>query len=343
MYFRKMALIFGLLCFSGVSFAQYATILALRQTEPVYSSGDAADDIAIWIHPSDASQSRIIGTDKKAGLAVYDLKGTRVQFLHDGEMNNVDLRSHFIFQDNTVALVAASNRSDNSIAFYRMEPDKGSLVRIPTCTKLNHRLTIYGNCLYQNPADQTMYSIATSKSGHVEQWRIWASKEGCLLGKPVRRMALSSVVEACAADDEEGMLYLSEESKGLWQFEASPTSRKQPILVDHTGSKGHLVADVEGIALLKQPNGKGYILVSSQGDNSFAVYERQTPHRWAGQFHVRMGNHLVQDTDGIEANSANLGSDFATGLLVVQDGENPEGNQNFKMVPWAHVQSVLKK
>jgi 3-phytase len=65
------------------------TVTATIETEPVPHSGDSADDPAIWIHPTDPSQSTIIGTDKHGGLAVYDLSGTQLQYLPDGDLNNV--------------------------------------------------------------------------------------------------------------------------------------------------------------------------------------------------------------------------------------------------------------
>ena len=50
------------------------------------SSADAADDAAIWIHPTDPSQSTIIGTDKSDdghGLVVYDLSGRELFYYPD--------------------------------------------------------------------------------------------------------------------------------------------------------------------------------------------------------------------------------------------------------------------
>src|SRR5690606_16649840 len=44
------------------------------QTDPVNTSGDAADDPAIWIHPQQPERSLVLGTNKKAGLQVYDLQ-----------------------------------------------------------------------------------------------------------------------------------------------------------------------------------------------------------------------------------------------------------------------------
>ena len=53
----------------------FETINADLETIPVKSSGDAADDIAIWVNPNNANKTIVIGTDKKWGLVTYNLKG----------------------------------------------------------------------------------------------------------------------------------------------------------------------------------------------------------------------------------------------------------------------------
>ena len=85
----------GAVLVAGVSWAQPSQVVATLETEPVPSSGDAADDPAIWIHPTDPLLSTILGTDKLLGLAVYDLSGQQIQFIPDGNLNNVDLRYDF--------------------------------------------------------------------------------------------------------------------------------------------------------------------------------------------------------------------------------------------------------
>ena len=63
----------------------------VAQTDPVATTEDAADDPAVWVHPTDPARSLVIGTNKKAGLVVYELTGKTVQVLDDGRMNNVDV------------------------------------------------------------------------------------------------------------------------------------------------------------------------------------------------------------------------------------------------------------
>jgi 3-phytase len=96
-------------------------VVAAVETEPVSTGGDSADDPTLWVNPSDAQQSLVIGTNKKRGLAVYDLAGKEIQFLADGQMNNVDHRDDFPLDGKMVPLVTASNRSQNSIAIYKID------------------------------------------------------------------------------------------------------------------------------------------------------------------------------------------------------------------------------
>ncbi len=58
--------------------------LAIVETDPVGHTGDAADDPAIWVHPSDPSRSVVIGNDKGGSLEVYDLSGRRIQRINEG-------------------------------------------------------------------------------------------------------------------------------------------------------------------------------------------------------------------------------------------------------------------
>ena len=51
------------------------SIVAVRETAPVATPGDAADDPAVWRNPADSAKSLIVGTDKEWGLHVYSLSG----------------------------------------------------------------------------------------------------------------------------------------------------------------------------------------------------------------------------------------------------------------------------
>ena len=70
--------------------AQIVNVAAVVETTPVPSWGDAADDPAIWVHPSDPALSVVIATDKKSGIAVYDLSGAQLQFRAAARVNEFE-------------------------------------------------------------------------------------------------------------------------------------------------------------------------------------------------------------------------------------------------------------
>jgi 3-phytase len=314
------------------------TITATVETDPVPNGGDAADDPAIWVNPGDPAQSTIIGTDKRGGLAVYDLGGKQIQYLPDGHMDNVDLRDGFKLGDQTVTVVTASNRQDNSIAIYKINSQTRMLENV-AARKIKHNLAVYGMCMYNSPKTGKAYYFGTSKSGDIEQWELF-DNGGKIDAKKVRGIKLNSTVEGCVADDQLGHLYIAEEAIGIWKFGAEPDAGSERTQVAKVGD-GRLFADVEGLAIAYGKDGAGYLMASSQGDHSYVVYRREGNNEFVKKFRVGNGDGVdgCEETDGIDVTTANLGPAFPQGVFVVQDGFNDKGNQNFKLVP---LQSIVK-
>ena len=75
-------------------------VAASVETAPMTGQGDAADDPAVWVHPTDASRSLILGTNKDIGVYVYGLDGAEKQQLAVGLSNNVDLRGSLAVASN---------------------------------------------------------------------------------------------------------------------------------------------------------------------------------------------------------------------------------------------------
>jgi 3-phytase len=315
------------------------------ETAPVESWGDAADDPAIWVHPTDPALSLVIGTQKKRGLHVYDLQGRDLQTLPDGRMNNIDLRYDFPFRDGAAAIVVATNRSTDSLAIYRVDASQRRLVAAGGAPIATGFADPYGLCMYRARGGD-YYVFANDSNGLVKQWRLQAS-EGGVAGEVVREFEVGSQAEGCAADDDLGQLYVNEEDVGLWKYSAAPEGGSERTLIDRV-DEGHLEADVEGVAIYYGENGTGYVIVSNQGEDDYAVYRREGANEYVGQFHVvadaTLGIDGVSETDGLDVTSAALGPAFARGLLVVQDGRNmaPRERQNFKLVSWENVATALR-
>ncbi|MHA6194595.1 phytase [Pseudomonas wadenswilerensis] len=311
------------------------------QTEPVPSFGDAADDPAIWVNAANPQHSRVLGTDKKGGLLVYDLAGKQLQDLRIGRVNNVDVRNGFRLGERSVDLAVASNRDHNSLHVFSIEPKTGEVAVLgEVATPLKD---IYGLCLFKD-AKGAIHAIANDKDGSFLQYRLDAPK-GELQGELVRRFATATQPEGCVADDRGQRLFIGEEDKAVWALDAradAPTTLEQVITVG-----GLVKADIEGLGFY-QGKQRDYLVISSQGNDRYVVVEAKPPYRLRGAFSIGLnaerGIDGASETDGLDLTSANLDGPWSQGLLVVQDGRKrmPEGTQNFKYVAWSQVVEALK-
>lgn len=313
---------------------------ARMQTEPVPSFGDAADDPAIWVDSVDPGKSRILGTDKKGGLLVYDLAGKQLQDLRVGRINNVDVRHGFTLGTRTVDLAVASNRDHNSLHLFSIDPRSGEVAPLgEVATALKE---VYGLCLFKGVGG-AIDAIVNDKDGSFLQYRLDGTA-GNVRGELVRRFSTASQPEGCVADDRGQRLFIGEEDKAVWVLDAranAPATLEQVIAVGDP-----IKADIEGLALY-QGKKRDYLVISSQGNDRYVVVEAAPPYRLRGAFAIGLNAELGIDgasqTDGLEVTSANLGGPWSQGLMVVQDGRKrmPEGRQNFKAIAWSQVAEAL--
>jgi myo-inositol-hexaphosphate 3-phosphohydrolase len=319
-----------------------AIIEPRAQTEPVARQGDAADDPAIWRNPADPAGARILGTNKKQGLLVYDLNGKQLQLLEVGRLNNVDVRQGITVGGRTLDVAVATQRDDNSVMLFAIDAGGTVTQAGAFATGLED---IYGMCLYR-PADGGLEAFINDKDGSFLQYRIEAGADGKgMSGKLLRRFKVASQPEGCVVDDRNERLFLGEEKRGVWTVSARGDAPAKLSMIMPVGPQ--LVADVEGMGLYHGDQ-NDYLVVSSQGDNSYLVLDAKAPYRVRGSF--RVGYNLAagidgtSETDGLEVSSANFGGPYAKGMLVIQDGYKrlPDGAQNFKYVAWDDVAKALK-
>lgn len=173
-------------------------------------------------------------------------------------------------------------------------------------------------------------------------------------------------LEGVVVDEAAGTLYAAQEDIGLWRVELGHGRfHGEPLSVERTkefgvpatydeqteeceptgadpGFGGRIAADTEGLTIHETGRRSGTLLVSSQGDNTFYTYDRQTL-RPLKHFAVVDGPAAdgSQDCDGADTVSTPLPG-YRHGLLVVQDGDNtpvelgddgePRVNTNFKFL-----------
>jgi len=180
-------------------------------------------------------------------------------------------------------------------------------------------------------------------------------------------------IEGMTVDLSTGTLYAAQEDVGLWridvrgdQFRSTRLLEKvreyavpatydpetEECTLDWSRDPGYggkrIAADVEGLTIYDAGRGRGYLLVSSQGDSGFLTYDRQT-NRFLGRFDVVDGPAAdgAQHSDGAAVVSVPLGREYPAGLLVVHDGENTGADAgtrtstNFKYLDWRAVAGTL--
>jgi 3-phytase len=325
----------------------WIAVPAAGETQSVATErGDAADDPEIWVDPKDSSRVVILGTDKQAGLYSYNLSGQQIDFIPDGKLNNVDLRSGLLTPQGERVLVGASDRSRMGAAFYLMDPATLK-VRPWGLAKLDLG-DPYGFCMGRRQDDYI--AIINGTDGQVRQLLIAVDAKGGLVATEQRRFAVGSQTEGCVVDDQRGLLYIGEENVGVWRYDLDPSSNKPRTLIAAAPS-AILQPDVEGIALLRE-GPKTWLIVSSQGDSAFAVWRVDGPDPvYRGRFSVVSAGGVdgVTGTDGVAAIGGIVGQ-YRQGLVVVQDDVDDVGEvgtlnrvrQNFKLVDWRSIKAALQ-
>ncbi len=342
---------------------EHFAVTPAAETEPVPARGDAADDIAIWVHPTDPAASLVIGTNKqnsagKGGLYVYDLAGKEVSSVTGSAMNNVDGRYGFTLAGKRVDIFAATNRSDDSLDLFVLDPKTRTLSSVGSIplgkdSVFQPFIDPYGVTLYHDHQRGKFHAFVSDNTNNVIQFEL-VDVNGKITGKLVRRWKEAGIIEGMVADDRYGHIYIGAERGGIYRHQAVPDAANAGAdaaripgppadrkVVDVVGRQGHLTADVEGLAIYETRDGGGYLLASSQGNNTYVIYDRKSLAYLATfeiQPNARRGIDGVNDTDGIDVISGRLNGDYTVGLFIVQDGANDNGQtQNFKYVSWADI------
>lgn len=308
-------------------------ITAQLETDAVASSNDAADDPAIFVDTANPANSLILGTDKQAGLNVYDLGGKQIDFIASGWVNNVDLR-----HTGAGAVAAASNRSDNSVTLYSIEEGK--------VTETGRFRTVrdqpYGFCLAR--VEDTFFASVTHKTGEVDLYTFAAIDGSDAVH--TQTLELGEQLEGCVFDEPNGHFFVGREETGIDRYDFNGAGlSSEAFQVDRIGGETGVAADIEGLTLWAGADAAdGYLVASSQGNNTYAVYDRRGE-TFLARFSVGGSDDVdgTEETDGIDVTSSSLPG-FPRGVLIIQDGFNdPDANQNFKLVDWRDVEALITK
>ncbi|MCE7005966.1 phytase [Kibdelosporangium philippinense] len=292
-----------------------------------------------------------------------------------GRFNNVDIVGD---------LAIVSDRGRDHIRFYQVNglvdvtaPDV-PFVFNSTQSEVDEQKTAYGLAAWNS--DGATYVLVSRRSTTQVALLKVESRGGMYSYRVVRKLDLPASftlpngttwqpcdepgvlpqVEGMVVDYRTGTLYAGQEDVGIWRISANLTGR--PVLIDKVREFGvpgsydpateecvpgkdpgfggkHISADVEGLTI---HYGRNLLLASSQGDNTFAAYD--LPGKYKTSFQIKLGDDLVQESDGAAVIGTGLGHRFPHGLLAVQDGDNAGESRestNFKFVRWDDVARQL--
>ena len=305
------------------------------------------DDPAIWIHPTDASKSLIIGTDKDTdgGLYVYNLEGKIVnKVLEIKRPNNVDIAYGLILNGKKTDIAVTTEREMNRIRIFSL-PDLKPIDNggIPVFDGEIERDPM-GVALYTRPSDKAVFAVVGRKSGPTDNY-LWQYKlnddgSGNVKAEVIRKFGKYSAkkeIEAIAVDNELGYLYYSDEQSGIRKYVADPDAKNNNELA-FFGQKD-FKADNEGIAIYKKTATTGYILVSNQQDNTFNVYPREGANGNPNEYPLlAVIPTSTVECDGADVTNVNLGSNFKNGMFVAMSN-----GMTFHFYDWNQLQEWIDK
>ena len=319
---------------------------AVKPTAVTQALPHDTDDPSIWIHPTDASKSIIVGTDKDTdgGLYAFDLNGKIIKkSITLKRPNNVDIAYGLVIDGKKVDIAVTTERESNKIRIFSL-PDLNPIdnggIAVFEGEELRDPM---GIALYTRLSDKKIFAIVGRKSGPSGSylWQYELSGSGKFAtAKVVRKFGAYSgkkEIEAIAVDNELGTVLYCDEQFGIRKYKADPALKdnKELTIFGKTGFK----ADNEGIAIYKKTDSTGYILVSNQQANTFMVYPREgvkgNPNEYPLLAEIPTS---TIECDGADVTSINLGGKYKNGLFVAMSN-----GMTFHYYTWDLIQSRIDK
>lgn len=315
-----------------------------------------------------------LGVYDLTGTEIQSITPKNIRYNNVDIAYGVKSPSQVVGEVSKVDLAIASDRTNDTIAIFGISPSGGELAldrnletnshfplkditsaNIPTSIfgRDDGEATAYGLTAYTSVANGKSYIFVSQSDGNkIAQLElkpeIGAADEFTVNAKIINIFEVpippgleidDALVEGMVVDKETEMLYLAQENFGIWKTDANPNSDRKLILVDRVKDylqNSPLRADIEGLTIYYGEDGKEYLIVSSQGDSTFAIYDRRDKNPYLGSFSVEG----VNETDGVDVTNASLGEQYPLGLLMVQDGVN-QGFPNFKFLSMADILSRI--
>ncbi|MCI5052660.1 MAG: phytase [Simkaniaceae bacterium] len=296
-----------------------------------------ADECDFWIDADDSSRSVLIGNDKETPgcLYVWDMEGKKLFETEPIIMPvGVSVRKGIKLGNREIDVVGTGVRSTNEIKIFEIDPKTRHLIDRTSKRGISSGFTYrtYGFCLYKRPSDGALFAFASDrKVNEIHQIRLQDDGEGNFEGKLVRKFGKGDqkrFVEGMIADDELGYFYCCDERYSILKYWADP-AKKDNRLLNKFALDDNIKKDREGLALYLEPQGKGYLIVSSQGNSSFNIYQREGNNAFVKQVKPKG----VYYSDGIACTSTPILPKFPKGVFAAHN----DTDTNFVLYSWEEL------
>ncbi|GLW94207.1 phytase [Actinokineospora globicatena] len=252
--------------------ADLPQVRATVETQPNYDDeGADADDPAIWVNHARPDRSRVVGTLKNGGLAVFDLGGTQVQHFptppaptpeaEAGRFNNVDIVQGARVGRRTLDLAVVSDRGRDRIRVYAIDR-AGVLTDVTTATpprafsatetEVDEQRTAYGLTVVPDPDGGAPWVVVSRRhETRLGVFRLADDGAGRITYRRVDTVDLPATfavpggswspcaepgegpqVEGMVFDPTDGTLYAAQEDVGIWRISLHHGRFGKPALVD---------------------------------------------------------------------------------------------------------------
>ncbi len=331
---------------ADVPFYEDPAEVVTADTETAPGLEGPAGGTALWVHPRNPNNSRILAAFGEAGLAGFDLEGNLRQVVADGsDFGNVVVLPGGGVAGRTFDVAAATDRTNGTVRFFGIGETGGRLTdRTSTgSTPVFGEGGVPGGLAgFTEPSDGQQYVFVTEAGGNqVVQLRLSDDGAKGLAATEVRRLTVPGGIgdhEGIVVDDAAGRVYVAAGSR-IVAFAADPAAGTDTTEVASTA--GRLRGPVSALAVYRAGDGTGYLLVANGGDASVAVFERGGSNAFVGRFVVG-GANAIDTLAGLSVGRMALGTRFPNGVLVAADrrGDAPTVG-TVKLIGWERIAAAL--
>ena len=324
----------------------------------------AASDSAIWIHPTDSARSLVFGALEDGGLGIFGFDGSLLAAIPPETYGaeryaNVDILYDFDINGASRDLIVATDGANDTLVIFAFEPVERTIENV-TSDEMSESIfgiddgiqTAFGLATYRDPTDDGAYVFVSQNGGaQVAQLALAVDDAGGITATTVRTLTLpanedNGTAQGLAVDQQLGYLYvLAPGGTQILKYRASAAAGDDAVPMRMIQNNA-LKAGMAGLAIYYGANGDGYLITALPDDSSFALFERSGDNRYIDTFAVDQANGTIS----VEVTNVAIGSQYPTGLLIVQDssgvasavGEGvTQQATSFKFVPWENVVGAL--